>query len=128
MQPPQPSEAILAAIFGTWKTRCRQITKRIRQLQRGHNRQREPINQERERERKQCEFLKKCTLADVLLDAEYPKAFKGSTGTAALQSIKGVCPNLLGCNFLHHFMIVNKLTYIAISQRSEMCRMIVERK
>jgi hypothetical protein len=33
------------------------------------------------REWKQCEFLKKCTLADVLLDAENPKSLKGSTKT-----------------------------------------------
>jgi hypothetical protein len=65
----------------------------------------------RERERKQCEFLKKCTLSDVLLDAENPKLLNGSTNTTAPQSIKGVCPNLLGRNSLRHFMIVNKLTY-----------------
>jgi hypothetical protein len=45
----------------------------------------------------------------------------------ALQSIKGVCPNLLGCNFLCHFMIVNKPTY-RNKPKSKMCRMIVERK
>jgi hypothetical protein len=75
LQAPQPSEAILGAIFGTWKTRrCCQITKRIRWLQRRHYRQREPRKQERGRERKKCKFLKMCTLADVLLDAENPKS------------------------------------------------------
>jgi hypothetical protein len=54
--------------------------------------QTERAQKARERERKHCEFLKKCTLADVLLDAENPKSLKGSTNTTALQSIKGVCP------------------------------------
>jgi hypothetical protein len=61
--------------------------------------QTERAQKARERERKQCEeFLKKWTLADVLLDAEDPKSLKGSTDTTALQSIRGVCPSLLGCN------------------------------
>jgi hypothetical protein len=82
----------------------------------------------RDREQKQCEFLQKCTLADVLLGAENPKSLKGSTDTTtALQSIKGVCSNLLGCNSLRNFMIVNKLTYRNKS-KSEMCRIIVERE
>jgi hypothetical protein len=89
--------------------------------------QTERAQKARKRERKQSEFLKKCTLADVLLDAENPKSLKGSTDTTALQIIKRVCPNLLGCNSLRHFMIVNKLTYRNKS-KSEMCQMIVERK
>jgi hypothetical protein len=89
--------------------------------------QTERAQKSRERERKQCEFLRKCTLANVLLHTENPISLKGSTNTTALQSIKGVCPNLLGCNSLCRFVIVNKLTYWNKS-KSKMCRMIVARK
>jgi hypothetical protein len=51
-----------------------------------------------EKERKQKEFIEKCTIADVLVDAENPKSLKGSTDTTPLQSIKGACPNLLSAN------------------------------
>jgi hypothetical protein len=82
--------------------------------------QAERAQKSREKGRKQCELLKKCTLADVLLGAENPKSLKGPTNTTALQSIQGVCPNLLRCNSLHHFMIVNKLAYRNKS-KSEIC-------
>jgi hypothetical protein len=58
LQPTQPSEAILRAIFGTWKTRCRQIRKQVRRLQRRHYRQREPRKQERESGNSARSFLK----------------------------------------------------------------------
>jgi hypothetical protein len=87
----------------------------------------ERAEKQREREQKQWEFLEKCTLSDVVVDAESPNFLKGSSNTTALQSIKGVCQNLLGCNSLRHFMIANKLTYWNKS-KSEMCRLIVERK
>jgi hypothetical protein len=46
--------------------------------------QTERAQKAREIEREQCKFLKNCTLADVLLDAENPKSLKGSTDTMAL--------------------------------------------
>ncbi len=82
----------------------------------------------REKERQQAEFIANCTLANVLVDAENPKSLKGSTDTTVIQSIKGVCPNLLGHNVLRQFMIINKLQNYRNKSKSEMCRMIVERK
>jgi hypothetical protein len=81
-----------------------------------------------EKERKQKEFIEKCTIADVLVDAENPKSLKGSTDTTPLQSIKGACPNLLSANALRQFMIINKLLNYRNKSKSEMCSMIVQRK
>jgi hypothetical protein len=82
----------------------------------------------REKEWQQAEFIANCTLANVLVDAEYPKSLKCSTDTTVIQSIKGVRPNLLGHNVLRQFMIINKLQNYWNKSKSEMCRMIVERK
>jgi hypothetical protein len=81
-----------------------------------------------EKERKQKEFIEKCTIADVLVDAENPKSLKGSTDTTPLQSIKGACPNLLSANALRQFVIINKLLNCRNESKSEMCSMIVQRK
>jgi hypothetical protein len=82
----------------------------------------------REKERQQAEFITNCTLADVLVDARNPKSLKGSTDTTVIQSIKGVCPNLLEHNVLRQFMTINKLQNYQNKSKSKMCRMIVERK
>ncbi len=69
------------------------------------------VNLERnEREQKQQDFIAKCTLDDIVVDAANLKPLRGSKETTSLQSINGACPNLLGAyDALHQFMISNKL-------------------
>jgi hypothetical protein len=81
-----------------------------------------------EKERKQKEFIKKCTIANVTVDVANPKLLKGSKDTTPLQSINGACPNLLGANALRQFMINNKLQNYQNKSKGEMCAMIAERK
>jgi hypothetical protein len=68
------------------------------------------VNLERiERERKQREFIVKCTLDDVVVDTANLKPLRGSKETTSLQSFNGACPNILGAYALCQFMISNKL-------------------
>ena len=81
-----------------------------------------------ERERKQREFIAKCTISDVVVDAANPKALRGSKDTTSLQSINGACPNVLEVYALRQFMISNKLGNYRGKSKGKVCDMIVERK
>jgi hypothetical protein len=81
-----------------------------------------------DRERKQREFIAKCTIGDVVVDAATLKALRGSKETTSLQSINGACPNVLGVYALRQFMISNKLGNYRGKSKCKMCNMIVERK
>jgi hypothetical protein len=91
-----------------------QIIKQLRLLQGSNHMQRKNINSG-------------SSLTSVF--AANPKALKGSKDTTALQSIKGACPNLLGADALHQFMINNKLQNYCRKSKGKMCSsMIIERK
>jgi hypothetical protein len=81
-----------------------------------------------QKKNKQRDFIDKCTLGDVFVDATKPKVLKGSKETMSLQSINGVCPNMLGAYTLRLFMINNKLQNDCGKSKGEMWAMIVERK
>jgi hypothetical protein len=81
-----------------------------------------------ERERKQREFIAKCTLNDVVVDAANLKPLRGSKETTSLQTISGACPNVLGAYALRQFMISNKLGNYRGKSKGKVCDMIVERK
>jgi hypothetical protein len=70
------------------------------------------------KDQKQSDFIEKCSIADVLVDATNPKSLKGSSDTTALQSIKGACPNLLGANALRQFMIKKNSRTIGGSRKA----------
>jgi hypothetical protein len=63
--------------------------------------QAEKSRKQKEKDQKQSDFIEKCSIADVLVDAINPKSLKGSSDNTALQSIKGACPNLLGDTQIH---------------------------
>jgi hypothetical protein len=78
-----------------------------------------------QRERKQLEFIAKCAIGDVVVDAANPKPLRGSKESMSLQSINGACPNTLGAYGLHQFMISHKLGNYCGKSKGEMCNMIV---
>ena len=88
------------------------------------------IRRAKDKELKQFEFIESCTIADVVIDASTPLQLKGygSNVTTSLQSIKGVCPNLLGHNTARHFMIKNKMQNYRGKSKRELLGLIVEAK